>query len=583
MNQLINNLRMAFWTAVEHLADDPAALILQLSRRLPSSIVQPLARRLPSAAANNSTSRPVLLALLMCGDEAEVARRLESVCGEPRVTAEHARSLADIALVAHRPELSDAFLRHATGARRWRAAQARRYWFSGEVTEAIEVLAGSNGRSERLQGRRLQAERRILNGWRPALHPVRMEPIPQRVLHLLTNSLPHTSSGYAQRSHSILLAQKEAGWEPLAVTRLGYPIQVGKLTARGGDVVDGITYKRLLPPRLAATMDDRLQQQAEALLGIALAFQPSVLHTTTHYANGIVARAVAEALNIPWVYEVRGQLADTWASTHGPEARTSERYSLFQACEVESMLAADVVLTLGAAMKRNIVAAGVPDEKVLIAPNAVGGRYLAEPLPKLQARRALGLPGEGQYIGTVSSLVPYEGIEDLIGAFDLLASARPDLRLLIVGDGVSTPFLKDQAKRTGASGRIIFTGRVPQELAARYHQALDVFVVPRKDLAVTRSVTPLKPVEALASARPVVASDLPALREIVAEGQTGLFAQPNNQADLAEKLTELLDSDSRMTDYGIRGRSEVLRFRTWASNAERLAAEYDRIIRGKSK
>ncbi|MFP3632745.1 hypothetical protein SB776_39750, partial [Burkholderia sp. SIMBA_045] len=74
---------------------------------------------------------------------------------------------------------------------------------------------------------------------------------------------------------------------------------------------------RILPSRMARTMDGRLQQQARELLEIASDFRPAVLHTTTHFVNGLVAREVAEALNIPWVYEVRGQLADTWASTRG--------------------------------------------------------------------------------------------------------------------------------------------------------------------------------------------------------------------------------------------------------------------------
>ena len=124
-----------------------------------------------------------------------------------------------------------------------------------------------------------------------------------------------------------MVAQQQEGWDVLAVTRLGYPVQVGKLSAHSSDVVDGIRYRRLLPARLAATLDARLQQQAEELLSVALEFRPSVLHTTTHFVNGMVVRAVAEALDIPWVYEVRGQLADTWASTRGPAARRQRKVS----------------------------------------------------------------------------------------------------------------------------------------------------------------------------------------------------------------------------------------------------------------
>ena len=77
-------------------------------------------------------------------------------------------------------------------------------------------------------------------------------------------------------------------------------------------------------------MDARLQQQAEELLKVALEFRPSVLHTTTHFVNGLVVRAVAQALDIPWVYEVRGQLADTWAATRGPQARPAKSTGCFR-------------------------------------------------------------------------------------------------------------------------------------------------------------------------------------------------------------------------------------------------------------
>ena len=150
-------------------------------------------------------------------------------------------------------------------------------------------------------------------------------------------------------------------------------------------------------------------------------------------------------------------------------------------------------------MKANIVAAGIPGEKIIIAPNAVGGAFLDQPRVRADARRELGLPEDGLYIGTVSSLVAYEGLDDLVRAFALLAPEFPQLRLLIVGDGVAAPALQEQVRGLGLADRAIFTGRVPRDQTPLYHQALDVFVVPRKDLDVTRAVTPLKPVEALAS------------------------------------------------------------------------------------
>ena len=572
MMQLLNNVRLAQGVVRQHLTDDPVILFLQLSRRLPSAVL-PLAKRVCRLAPKNSTSAAVLFAALAAGDDADVERRLRIAAGGT-VHGERARRLADVALAANLPEVSDVFLAKAGTAQRLKQARARRLWYDGHVSEAVQALDGSAAAGLR-QRARLAAEAAILTDASPSLDRQAYAPVPGRILHLLTNSLPHTASGYAQRSHSTLLAQQAAGWDVLAVTRMGYPVQVGKLLAKTTDTVDGVRYHRLLPATMAPTIDARLQQQAEELLAVAVEFKPSVLQTTTHYVNGLVVRAVAEALGIPWVYEVRGQLADTWASTRGPEARNSERYRLFQQREAEVMQDADLVLTLGKAMKTNIVAAGIPANKVIIAPNAVGGNFLAEPPDKASARRELGLPEDGQFIGTVSSLVPYEGIEDLLTAFELLAADIPQLGLLIVGDGSSLPSLQIQAQRSGFASRIVFTGRVPRSQTALYHQALDVFVVPRKDLEVTRSVTPLKPVEAMACARPVVASDLPALAEIVEDRVTGLLAEAGDPVSLADAIRELLTDPQLAAEFGAAGRERVLQERTWAANAVALARELE--------
>jgi glycosyltransferase involved in cell wall biosynthesis len=572
MIQLLRNARLATGVISQHLTDDPVLLYLQTARRLPA-VVRPLGRLACAAFPKSSVAVPVLLAALGNGDDADVQRRLQlAVRGGAR--GERARRLADIALAAGLPELSDTLLAAAGSAPGLKAARARRLWHDGSLSSAVAVLDGS-GPAGRRQQKRLAGEAAVYAGFAPALDRQEFTPVPGRVLYLLTNSLPHTASGYAQRSHSVMLAQQEAGWDVLAVTRLAYPVQVGKFLARAGDVVDGVRYRRLLPGTLAPTMDARLQQQAEELLSVALEFRPSVLHTTTHFVNGLVVRAVAQALGIPWVYEVRGQLADTWASTRGPAARDSEKYRLFQEREAGVMRDADLVVTLGTAMKANIVAAGIPEEKVIIAPNAVGGDFLDEPGGAAGARDELGLVGHGQFIGTVSSLVAYEGIEDLILAFTLLAPDFPDLRLLIVGDGSAMPSLQGLARRSGFAERITFTGRVPRSQAAQYHRTLDVFVVPRKDLEVTRSVTPLKPVEALACSRPVVASDLPALAEIVRNNETGLLADAGDPASFAAAIRSLLEDRDRAARLGAAGREWVLRERTWAANAAVMAHEYE--------
>lgn len=518
------------------------------------------------------------MASVIRGDQTDARVRLQRAvdAGTPARTAVR---LADVATAAGYPELSCAFLDLVAGETKGRAAAvARLQWHQGEMSSAVDALAGGKGADRRMR-LRLASEVEVFKGWQPVLEPVRdYRPRNSTVLHLLTNSLPHTGSGYAQRSHSLLQAQAEQGWDVHAATRLGYPVQVGALTARARDVIGAVTYHRLLPAALPRGMAARLQLQTEQLLALALRLRPAVLHTTTHFVNGIVVRAVAQALGIPWVYEVRGQLADTWASTRGPEARNSERYRLFTECEASLMRSAPAVATLGENMLQGILATGVPREKTVLLPNAVGEDFLKPPVAAYEARRILGLPEPGVTLGTVSSLVSYEGIDDLIRAFALLARGYPELSCLIVGDGAAGPGLKALAADLGVGDRVTFTGRVPRHRAHLYHQAIDIFVVPRKDLDVTRAVTPLKPVEAMASATPVAASSLPALAELVRDGEDGVLARPDDPVHLAERLGKLIGDDSLRAEMGARGRAKVLAERTWTSVARSSVALYGSLM-----
>ena len=174
------------------------------------------------------------------------------------------------------------------------------------------------------------------------------------------------------------------------------------------------------------------------------------------------------------------------------------------------MKSADLVVTLGEAMRDEILERGVDPDKVIIVPNGVSEEFL-RPLPDDQGKlkASLGIkPGE-HVVGLVSSLVAHEGIGTLLEAVKILDDRGVRTRALIVGDGPERPALQRQAAALGIDA--IFPGRVPMSQVRAYHAVLDVFVVPRTPDRVCQLVTPLKPVEAMASGLPVVVSGVKAL------------------------------------------------------------------------
>lgn len=399
------------------------------------------------------------------------------------------------------------------------------------------------------------------------------------MLHLLTNSLPHTQSGYTVRSHAVLQAQRGAGLAPTAITRVGYPVVVGGLRAAALDTVDGIDYHRALPARLAPTPDGRLAQQADALAALAAEVRPAVLQTTTHYPNAIVVREVAEALGLPWAYEVRGMLEQTWVAGLGSDeararALASERFRLTREREAELASAAGVVFTLAGSMRDDLAARGVPAERIHLVPNGIDEALLERDVPPAaDAREALGLPREGFWVGSTSSLVDYEGFDVLIDAVALARADGHDVRMLLVGDGAARAGLERRAREAGLDAAAVFTGRVPRERVVAYRDALDVFVVPRRDSEVTRTVAPLKPVEAMASGRPLLASDLPPLAETAGPelARSGALVAPDDAEALAQRIAQLASRPALRVDAAALGRQRAARL-TWSAIARTYAS-----------
>lgn len=580
--RVLKNLHTITKITCDNVLDDPTYFILQLSRRLDSvslgKIAASCSRLLPQSAV---VFRGFTLAL--SGNTLHLRAFLRNLDTDSLSDQKLAR-LGDLAVGIQDPISAAHLLENRDSPNvALRRTQARYAWYLGDMQNSIDLLATAVPASNR-QLRHYRSELAVFRGATPTISGVvsrHHDPsIRTGALHFLTNSLPHTGSGYAQRSHSILTSLQDEGWQISVLTRAGYPLSVGKAGARAADIIDGISYGRVLPVKYESDMQSKIQQQADALTEAVLQLNPSVLHTTTDFSNALAVMSVAEAFALPWVYEVRGQLADTWASTRPDHARNSERFRLFKEREAYVAARATHVLTLGEAMKSELVSKGVPSEKISIAPNAVGDSYLEEPIRRSEAHLALDLPSEHQYVGTVSSLVAYEGLDLLIRAAAELIPKNPKLRVLIVGSGVESNNLKELSKSLGIFEYCIFPGRVPRDEARTYHCALDIFVVPRRNLSVTQAVTPLKPVEALACEVPVIAADLPALRELVMHGETGLLVKPDDSHRLAEAIRTLLNDPSKRASMGAAGRKKMLAERTWTANAQKLSATY-KLIAGK--
>lgn len=586
---LLRNLRLLAQSGLEHLVDDPALLAVQVSRRTPLPVrtrAGVVLRRVGAALPGTSLEA---LGAAMAGDPAGAEEALR------HRPASSSRLHAAVAVLLDRPELVP------DGAPA--LSRARVTWAQGRLDDAVQLLHQA-GLGATRHARRLDSERRLLQpGFRlraPRSGPAGPPPVcgpeeQMRVLHVLTNSLPHTQSGYSLRSHRILRALKDAGVESVALTRTGYPVMIGAITAADEDVVDGIRYRRCLPPRLGATQEERLAQQVAEALEIVRELRPHVIHTTTPYPNALVAQAVSEATGIPWVYEVRGLAEQTWIASHsvGEEraaAASAQKVQLIAAREGELAREAHAVVTLSRTMADELEARGVDPAAITLVPNGVEPGLFFGLATTEEARARLRLYLRGTFVvGAASALVDYEGFDVLLEAVAAIlhdeshsSDLRENLYACLVGDGTEAPRLIAQAQRLGIGDRVVMPGRAGREEARWWIEAMDVVAVPRRDLAVTRSVTPQKPIEAMALTRPVIASDLPAIRESVSgpDGEVGALLVPSgDSAALARAIRELYEDPQARFQLAQRGEA-IAHDRRWDVLVRRYETVYGRAVAG---
>jgi phosphatidylinositol alpha-1,6-mannosyltransferase len=170
---------------------------------------------------------------------------------------------------------------------------------------------------------------------------------------------------------------------------------------------------------------------------------------------------------------------------------------------------------------------------------------------------------------------PRESQETLVRAAEALKRrGLKDFRCVIVGQGPRRDLIEEIASASDATDVVVFTGAADHLHVADYYALIDVFVVPRSAERAASLVTPLKPFEAMAMGRPIVISDLPALREIAAPDERGLVFPPGDAVALADAVQRLFDDPELAGRLGEAGRDWVTKERQWSMNGRRYVEAF---------
>lgn len=398
-----------------------------------------------------------------------------------------------------------------------------------------------------------------------------------RILHILDHSLP-LQSGYVYRTLGIVNQQRALGWDPVLLTS-------GKHYAPGParEQIDGWEFFRTGRPtgigadwglvgelKIVSDLGRRLDEVVREV-------RPDILHAHSPVLNGLAATRYGRRLRLPVVYEVRAFWEDAWLSMH-PQNRAAFRYYATRQLESYVMRQADAVVVICQGLAKEVASRGIPTDKITVVPNAVDRQAFTGAGTRDQALETrLGLRGR-TVIGFFGSFYSYEGLHLLLQALPEIRREFVDATVLLVGGGPEETRLHQLATELGLGDGVVFVGRVPHDEIRRYYDLADLLAFPRVSMRLTDLVTPLKPLEAMAQERIVVASDVGGHRELIRDQQTGYLVRGDDPHSLAEGIVAALRDRASWPRIRAQALKYIDRERSWAHSVSRYAPVYGSLV-----
>jgi glycosyltransferase involved in cell wall biosynthesis len=283
------------------------------------------------------------------------------------------------------------------------------------------------------------------------------------------------------------------------------------------------------------------------------AFQPDLVHA--HYATSYGLLGVRSGFH-PLIISV-------WGSDIFEFPRKSILHRLLVFNNLKN---ADAIFSTSEIMKREVL--NYVNRDVAVTPFGVDTKIF-------QPLEVDSLFSEGtKVIGVIKSLEPAYAIDVLIKAFVLVKKQfSGEVKLLICGDGTREAELKTIAASTEFSSEIIFAGKISPNEVPRYHNMIDIFA----NISLQESFG-VAVVEAMACEKPVIATAVGGLKEVVEENVTGIFVPPADVEKTADAILTLLRDPEKAKQMGKAGRERVLEKYDWNKNLDTVENLYTKLF-----
>jgi glycosyltransferase involved in cell wall biosynthesis len=316
------------------------------------------------------------------------------------------------------------------------------------------------------------------------------------------------------------------------------------------------------------------------------ALAPVVVASAVRAAGGVLGRGGFDLVHVHWVVP-NGPIGAIAAkrhdlplviSLHGSDMAVSERSRAIGRLTRWSFGRSAAVVAPSGDLLERARRLGAPDRVELI-PHGADREAFDVPADIAAARRArLGLGEQDVVVAGVGRLIPVKGFAYLLEAHAHALADDPRLRLVLVGDGDERVGLQERARTLGVLDTVVFTGMVDRSEIPEYLAAADIVAVPSVRYDGYVDGLPTVALEAMAAGKPLVASRVGGLVELVDDQENGLLVGEKDVRALADALVRLAGEPDLRARLGARGQAEIGDQRSWKAAAQRYVTLYRSLL-----
>lgn len=285
-------------------------------------------------------------------------------------------------------------------------------------------------------------------------------------------------------------------------------------------------------------------------------------------------RVISRLRNVPYILTHHNDLRD-----NGVKGKIFDIYSSFSTPLVFSGAAKCAVVSLDHATHsrhRNYVINN--PAKFVEIPNGVDTKIFSPDVDGKKIRTEIGIRDDAivlLFIGVLDLAHHYRRVDLLINSLKKLNDKS--VHLIVVGDGKEAINYRELVNNLGLTSQVHFLGKIPHYELPPVYAAADIFILP----SVIQEAFPLVVLEAMASGKPAIVSNLPGVRSMIDDGENGYLVQPGNLQDLVNKIQLLLASPDKRREFGACGRSKVNKQYTWEAIVLQLEKLYMKALESK--